>query len=201
MIGINSDEGATFVPVATPLAAYQAQTKERFGPFADKILAAYSAESDEQAKQAARDLARDAAFGWHNWTWARLQVRAGKSNIFYYWFDQRPPYSPTGRSAGVKAPAHASEIAFVFGHLDQQPLDWRDEDHIISDAMTSYWTNFVKFGDPNGPGAPEWPAFTEARQSVMHFNQRPTAGPVPNAAQLQALDTYFAWRRTPEGAQ
>jgi para-nitrobenzyl esterase len=201
LIGINSDEGATFVPGATPLAVYQTQTRQRFGPFAEKILAAYAADTDEAAKQAARDLSRDAAFGWHNWAWARLQARAGKSNVFYYVFDQRPPYPPTSRAADAQGAPHASELAFVFGHLDQQPLSWREEDRAISDAMATYWTNFVKTGDPNGAGVPEWPAFTNDRQSVMHFKHRPTAGGVPNPAQLEALDAYFAWRRTPEGAQ
>ncbi|MDD4969400.1 MAG: hypothetical protein PHT07_08225 [Paludibacter sp.] len=34
----------------------------------------------------ARDLTRDTAFGWHNWTWAQLQSQNGKSNVYYNYF-------------------------------------------------------------------------------------------------------------------
>ena len=48
--------------------------RERYGPFADRLLAAYRAAGDTVTKTA-RDLARDSAFGWHTWSWARLQKR------------------------------------------------------------------------------------------------------------------------------
>jgi len=198
LIGINSDEGAMFV-AATDLSGYQASVRARYGRFADKLLDAYPADSDESAVQAARDLTRDAAFGWHNWTWARLQAQTAKSKVFYYYFDQRPPYSPTGAYAGVKGAPHASEIAFVFGHLDQLPIRWRDEDRAISEVMGSYWTNFVKTVDPNSAGVPHWPCFAVANPTLMLFRQTPQARPVPNPEQLEVLDGYFAWRRSPEG--
>ena len=34
------------------------------------------------------------------------------------------------------------------------PPDWNDVDRKLSDAMTSYWVNFITKGDPNGPGLP-----------------------------------------------
>jgi len=62
--------------------------------------------------------------------------------------------------------------------------------------MSSYWVNFAKNGDPNGAELPPWPAFTDAKPSVMHFDAAPSAHlGVPNFKQLSALDQYFAWRR------
>jgi para-nitrobenzyl esterase len=58
--------------------------------------------------------------------------------------------------------------------------------------MSSYWTNFVKTGDPNGPGLPNWPAFTENDQKVMVFDTAPSARSVPNLEKLKAFDAYFA---------
>jgi para-nitrobenzyl esterase len=61
--------------------------------------------------------------------------------------------------------------------------------------MSSYWVNFAKNGDPNGPGLPAWPAFSTTAQTAMHFDGKSSARPVPNMSQLKALDAYYAWRR------
>ncbi|MBK7259568.1 MAG: carboxylesterase family protein, partial [Ignavibacteriae bacterium] len=69
----------------------------------------------------------------------------------------------------------------------------------ISEAMATYWTNFARYGDPNGATVPEWPAFSETNPVVMYFRQTPHTGPVPSVGSLKILDAYFRWRRTPEG--
>jgi para-nitrobenzyl esterase len=66
--------------------------------------------------------------------------------------------------------------------------------------MATYWTDFAKDGDPNGPGLPRWPDFTDSKPLVMHFTDAPHVGSVPNLQNLEVLDAYFAWRRTPQGA-
>lgn len=200
LIGINSDEGASF-SAPTTLATHQDYVRWRYGPFADRLLAAYSSSDDPTAKQASRDLMRDAGFGWHTWAWARLQSAQGPK-VFYYFFEQRPPYVPGSRAADAKGAPHGSEVAYVFGHLDlDKAMTWRPEDRAVSAQMVAAWANFAKFGNPNGPGVPAWPAFTKAKPAVMYFNAKSAAGPVPNPSQLEVLDGYFAWRRTPAGAK
>jgi len=66
--------------------------------------------------------------------------------------------------------------------------------------MGTYWTNFAKYGNPNGKGMPEWPAFDNEKSVLMHFSQTLHTGPVPSAESLRVLDEYFKWRRTTEGA-
>ena len=94
---------------------------------------------------------------------------------------------------------HGAELPYVFQHLDRQDLPWTPDDRAIAEAMGTYWTNFVKYGDPNGAGLPEWPAFTDENQAAMIFDGRPRAGQLANPEQLQVLDAYFEWRRTPAG--
>ena len=65
--------------------------------------------------------------------------------------------------------------------------------------MATYWTNFAKYGNPNGEGVPEWKPFNDAHPEVMYFSKTPHMGPVPSAKSLKVLDAYFKWRRTPEG--
>jgi para-nitrobenzyl esterase len=197
LVGYNSDEGASFSPPRTS-REYIDNTKRRYGAFADRLLSAYPA-GDSKVPKTARDLQRDAAFGWHTWLWSRLQSEKGKGKAFLYCFDQHPNYPADSPRAGYGAP-HGREVAYVFGHLNdlrgEQPTD---ADHVISDAMVTYWTNFAKYGDPNGKGSPAWPAFSDQSPSVMYFAGTPHTGPVPNEQGLKALDSYFAWRRTSEG--
>jgi enterochelin esterase family protein len=67
--------------------------------------------------------------------------------------------------------------------------------------MGTYWTNFAKYGDPNGEGLPKWPAFSDGNPVLMYFAGTPHTGPVPNEEGLKALDGYFAWRRSPNGVR
>jgi para-nitrobenzyl esterase len=94
---------------------------------------------------------------------------------------------------------HGVDVPYVFETLDGKDPKLTAGDRAISETVSSYWTNFAKRGDPNGPGLPAWPRFTGRDGQVMHFRDVASPGPVPNAAGLRVLDAYFAWRRTPEG--
>jgi len=196
LIGYNSDEGASFSREKTP-EEYIAGVKARYGKFADELIKAYPAGTTSVPKTA-RDLARDAAFGWQTWAWANLQSKTGKSKVYYYYFDQHPDYPMDSPRYGYGSP-HAQDVSYVFQHLDTKNPEMTKTDFEISDAMSTYWTNFAKFGNPNGNGVPEWPAFSEANPKVMYFSQKPFVGPVPSAESLKVLDKYFEWRRSPEG--
>lgn len=196
LVGYNSDEGASFSPPKTP-EDYLTSVKARYGKFAEDLIKAYPVGSNTVPKTA-RDLSRDAAFGWHTWTWARLQAQTGKSKVFYYYFDQHPEYPEDSPRFGYGSP-HGMDVAYVFEHLNPKSPQTTKTDLEISEAMSTYWVNFAKHGDPNGEGVPAWPAFSDSHPLVMYFNQTPHTGPVPSAASLKVLDKYFAWRRTPEG--
>jgi para-nitrobenzyl esterase len=197
LVGYNSDEGLSFSREKTP-AEFIANTQKRYGPFADKLLAAYPAGPDSVPKTA-RDLMRDAAFGWQTWAWANLQLQTGKAKVFYYYFDQHRAH-PAGAPDTDHGMAHGMDVPYVFQTLDRKDAKLTPGDWAISDTVSTYWTNFAKHGDPNGPGVPAWPRFTGKGGQVMYFHDEASPGPVPSAASLDVLDAYFAWRRTAEGA-
>ena len=196
LVGYNSDEGASFTRTKDP-EEFKASVQLRYGKFADDLLKVYPV-GDTTVPKTARDLARDAAFGWHTWTWARLQAQKGESRVYYYYFDQHPDYPEDSPRFGQGSP-HGQDVAYVFQHLDPSNPDSSPSDESISEAMATYWTNFAKYGDPNGEGVSEWPDFTGNNPVVMHFNQTPHTGPVPSEQSLEVLDAYFKWRRSPEG--
>ncbi|HTL15905.1 MAG TPA: carboxylesterase family protein, partial [Patescibacteria group bacterium] len=158
LAGYNSDEGASFSPAKTP-EDYIASVKARYGKFAEDLLKAYPVGSNTVPKTA-RDLMRDAAFGWHTWIWARLQSKAGKSKVFYYYFDQHPDYPEDSPRAGYGSP-HGMDVAYVFQHLNLNNPQTTKADLEISEAISTYWVNFAKHGDPNGEGLAAWPVFSD----------------------------------------
>jgi len=196
LVGYNSDEGASFSPPKTP-EDYINGVKNRYGKFADDLIKAYPVGSTNVPKTA-RDLTRDAAFGWHTWTWARLHSKMGNTKAWYYYFDQHPDFPADSSRSGYGSP-HGQEVSFVFQHLNPRSQNATPTDQQISEAMATYWTNFAKYGHPNGNGVPAWPAFGEANPVVMYFNKTPHTGPVPGEGSLKVLDEYFKWRRTTEG--
>jgi para-nitrobenzyl esterase len=197
LVGYNSDEGLSFTRARTA-EEYVAGVRARYGPFADRLLEAYPAAAFRIPKTA-RDLARDSAFGWHTWSWARLQSSRGRGKAFLYYFDQHPERAPGSPESDHVAP-HGVDVPYVFETLDESGRPATDADRRISDAMAAYWTNFAKRLDPNGSGLPEWPAFGGSRPAVMVFSGTPRTGPVPSEGALRVLDGYFAWRRSPEGS-
>jgi para-nitrobenzyl esterase len=194
LIGTNSDEGGLFAQPGMNATRFESSIREGYGKQSDAILAAYPHATEADATKAAKDIMRDSLFAWPTWAWAMLQSEKGKGHAYVYYFDHRTPHSPNGAN-------HGSEIAFVFRNfVDAGPVGLggpaRPEDNAMSELMSSYWVNFAKTGDPNGPGLPRWPAFTSSSQNVMFFDAKSSARPVPNMSQIKALDGYFAWRRS-----
>ena len=193
MIGLNSDEGGLFVRQTPEPDAYNKSITDRFGPYADRFMAAYPGETKEERYYSSADLTRDSGFGWATWTWARLQSRTSETRVFTYYFDQKQPEMPN-MPVKLRGAPHAAEIKYVFRNLNENRFS--EEDFKLSEMMAKYWTNFAKNGDPNGGDLPLWPQFKEEEPVFMYLKGTPTSGPVPNLDKLRLFEEYYSFVRS-----
>ena len=64
---------------------------------------------------------------------------------------------------------HSSDLWFVFKSLKHCWRPWTQGDWDLSEKMLTAWSNFAKYGDPNGPKGGEWKPLTKDNQPFMIF--------------------------------
>ena len=190
---------------------YEAAVREQLGARAEEALRLYPARTREEVEEAATDLAGDRFIGYSTWKWFDLHLRTGGRPVFrYFYAHPRPPMRPEqggaapGLAGGVvrtpspgaltTAPArgavHSAEIEYALGNLATNNVyAWAPEDYKVSELMQGYFANFVRKGDPNGPGLPPWPAVTAGGPvQVMRLAADPRAEPERHRERYLFLD-------------
>jgi para-nitrobenzyl esterase len=121
---------------------------------------------------------------------------SGKSPVFRYYFTRRPPGAPELSINPIAAPGvyHFAEIYYVFNNLNvMKDWLWSPEDRRLADAVSSYWTNFAKTGDPNGLGLPHWETFKPGREGqVIQLGETIKMEPQPHLDRYEFLDALYA---------
>jgi para-nitrobenzyl esterase len=192
LLGSNAEEARSLVDVThVSAASFEKDLEQSFGALPPPLVSAYPHATDEEAKQARLGLERDLRFGWDMWAWARLHAGTGHSSVFYYSFTQQPPFPPGSVYQGWGA-SHFAELWYVFDHLGQEPWRWSAADRKVAEEISSYWINFAKSGDPNGPGLPHWPAFTNTDAKTLYLGTPVVVGGVPNIETLRVFDSVYS---------
>jgi para-nitrobenzyl esterase len=199
LVGFNAEEARALVDVRSVKAeSFAADIQRRFGSLPPPLMSAYPHQTDAQARQARLDLERDLRFGWDMWAWARLQLQSGRSPVYFYYFEQQPPFPPGSVHEGWGA-SHFAELWYMFDHLNQEPWRWSAADRELARLMANYWTNFAKSGDPNGDGLPRWPPFN-SDDKVLHLGDSIEVDRLPNRDSLRVFDVvYDSLRDKPVG--
>ncbi len=193
LAGWNKDEGGfkSFFGNDKPTTGnYVAHATDLFGSNAKTFLRLYPAVTDSEAKRAAQDFAGDKFIAYSTWKWIEMQLKTGESKVFRYEFDQTLPLPADAKPGTEPSAPHASEIEYVFEVLSSKNLPWRPADYEVSELISSYWTNFAKTGDPNGPGLPPWPAYdSHDGYQVMHLKATPGSAPDTHRDRYEFLDS------------
>jgi len=174
MIGWNSQEqnySSLLRGKEATVANFTEAVKTTFGDKADQIVKLYHVTDDASVTAAATDLASDTFIAFSTWKWTDMQKKTGGKSVYRYHYCLPRPESvadmikrTTGAGKDVgKTPrqtgaVHSSDIEYAMGNLSTNRVyNWQADDYAVSEIFQSYYLNFVKTGNPNGLGVPQWP--------------------------------------------
>ena len=164
-------------------SAFAQQANVSFGAGAPAFLALYPHATDDEAKASAEYVVGDLAIAEPTWKWADLQSKSGKTVVYTYLFTKTPP-----AEYPLHAASHGAEVVYAFDNLNAKKWSWDPMDLRLAHLMSTYYANFAKTGDPNGPGLPPWPAYNAADPHHMVFDANgAAAAPLP-LAKLRLID-------------
>ena len=203
IVGALANEGTTLyasMPERTG-AELDAMLREQYGEHAEALQAAYAPEVEKSTKWGAQAIQADRSFVWEMRTWARAVESSGNA-AYLYFFSQAPPvfriYVP--ERAAIDLPDgprgygayHSGDLAYVFANTRLVGIDWTDWDHELSDAMSEYWVNFARTGDPNSGDLPAWPRYTAAADEWLEFGSELRATTGVRKGKLDLFDVVNA---------
>jgi para-nitrobenzyl esterase len=113
-------------------------------------------------------------------------ARSNSSSAYIYEFTYVPTDKPGFPNYGA---FHTSEVPFALHTLALWDRPWKDSDYNVQKYMSGYWLNFVKTGNPNGPGLPEWKSYTAADEVIMVLGDSPESKPGLYSAELSFLSS------------
>ncbi|MBE5908060.1 MAG: carboxylesterase family protein [Lachnospiraceae bacterium] len=119
-------------------------------------------------------------FSYSHYVWNNYLVAQGVPTYEYY-------FTKTNDSLSNY---HAGELPYAYGNLWRHPGLYDEADEALSDTMQQYWVNFVKTGNPNGDGLPEWKMRTKGQEKLLQLDTTIQMVEDPNALLYPVIDRY-----------
>jgi para-nitrobenzyl esterase len=194
LAGSNSEEASaeSLLGSGTPPTAenFAAAVRRRYGKHADALLKVYAASTPAEVYRAATDLAGDHLHGQVVWKATEFHMKTSGKPVYRFYYT-RPQPGFVGAPRPVAGAVHSAEIQYALGTLSVDTrYAWEPADFKLSEIMQGYFANFIKTGNPNGPGLPNWPAYnSETNHQRMRLGDEVRAEPEPHRARHLVLDT------------
>jgi para-nitrobenzyl esterase len=170
------------------LDSFTGNLSRNYAPLTADFLKQYPATTDDEAALQNNEMVRDNS-RISTWMWANTWEAASGQPVYNYFWTYRAASSPSGAS-------HMSEIIYIFNNLDLiTNRTFTEADHKVADTMSSYWVNFMKTGNPNGPGLPNWPAADPKNPTVMELGEHFGPIPIATAEHLALWKKFFATQK------
>jgi para-nitrobenzyl esterase len=156
-------------------------------------------------------LASDRFISYSTWKWVDVATKTGGKPTYYYLYARPRPAmraemgdAQPGLAGGVvrgqqaaanprpqsRGAVHSAEIEYAMGNLDLNKVyAWTPDDYKVSQVMQEYFANFIKTGNPNGKGLPNWPRFGEGQRIIIDVNTRAEAEKA--RARYEFLDQFI----------
>lgn len=191
---------------------YLQKLKENFPEDHEKVLELYPSGSEKEIELSATALASDRFISYSTWKWFDLHRKNSEQPVYRYLYSKmRPPLANQNLNSGLAggtvekkndSPAipepigapHAAEIEYFMGNLPLiDTYTWTKEDFLVSETIQQYLSNFIKTGNPNGQGLPQWPAAEEAdiKPPVLIIDKVTRVQKAENDMRYQFLDEYY----------
>jgi para-nitrobenzyl esterase len=196
LTGLNRNDNTGPVPHPDiTAAAFTEQAQKRYGDAAGEFLKLYPASTDGEARESLThstwDYNRTGTYFWSEW-----RAKTAKTKVFTYFWDHALP----GPDADLYGAFHTSEVPYVLNSLNMSDRPFTDADYKIADTMSSYWANFIKTGDPNGPGLAHWPSTSEQPGMTMELGDKYAPIPVAGSKEKQAFfEQYYSMPHPQQG--
>ncbi len=217
LVGWNSEEmnyRAMLGKEAPTVDNYTSAVKKMYPEQADALLKQYAVQSDSDVEPVATSLAGDRFIGFSTWKWSDLQSQTGGKPVYRYMYTRARPAmtekmgdATPGLAGGVvksndpnaiKMPAakgavHSAEIEYAMGNLATNSVyAWTPDDYKVSETMQRYFADFIKMGNPNSKGLPDWPAVVPGKPaSVMYIDVNTRAETEKNRDRYLLLDRFM----------
>lgn len=157
----------------------------QYGTDAQTFLKYFPAETDQQAVESQTKLSRDQVFAVAGFEWAALQSKYANSPVYVYNFDRKVPAEGDMKKYGA---FHTAEVPYMLDNLkflNNRPFEPADRE--LASTMSAYWVNFIKTGNPNGTGLPEWPKYNTTSYKIKAFNAKTETVTLPDKDGLAFL--------------
>ncbi len=123
----------------------------------------YGTKNNKQMKNLYNDVFSAVCFTYPHDCWTKIVSQQGRP-VYEYYFT---------RENGEFGTFHSGEIIYAYRNVPKTN-NYKARDYELEEIMSSYWLNFIKFGNPNGKDTngnplPEWKTTKDSDGLLMEF--------------------------------